>query len=153
LSLNFSTLTLSVTGTFKQRKALVFSLLWILFGSSLDAMPRVESLDRLKAKKSVLVVFAPNASDARLQEQKKALRDTASQLSEKSVAIFYVFPKEAGRADSLKLRAADAPALHRRLQVKPEQFRVVLVGKDGRVSSRYESPLPSDALQALLGSL
>ena len=87
-------------------------------------------LARFHDKNRILLIFAPSARDPRWQRQAALLRQSQSEFEDRDLLRFDVFAS-GPKAD---------PALRARYHVKPAQFRVLLIGKDGHVA--YGGPTP-----------
>lgn len=89
-----------------------------------------DSPAKYKDKNRVLLVFAPCDKDLRWQRQSAMLAGSRAQFADRDLVRLDVFA--AGpKAD---------PSLRARYRVKPSQFRVLLIGKDGHVA--YGGPTP-----------
>lgn len=117
-----------------------FTLL-LFVGVLLIALPRLASaqldLSRYRGTNRLLLIFAPGKSDPRWQKQNALLLGSASAFQERNLLRF----------DFLE-SGARGKAAQTQYRVKPGQFRVLLVGKDGHVASSSEHPVRLSDLNA-----
>ncbi len=99
---------------------------------SLPASVQAQSnLSQYHNRNRVLLIFAPGKSDPRWQKQNVLLENGTEAFRDRDlVRLDYL---EAGKV------ADTAVQLH--YGVKPGQFRVLLIGKDGHVASGSSSPI------------
>ena len=95
-------------------------------------------LSQYRTKNRLLLVFAPSPSDPRWQAQQSLLAGSAADLQERDLLRF----------DYLEHGGNKGAALRTRYGVKPGQFRVLLIGKDGHVASESFSPIRLHELTA-----
>ena len=120
------------------------STLLILSLAALAVSPqptRAQSdLSQYRNKNRLLLIFAPSRNDPRWQKQNSLLAGGAADLQERDLLRF----------DYLEHGGDRGTALRTRYGVKPGQFRVLLIGKDGHVASGDPMPI---SLQALTGQI
>lgn len=88
-------------------------------------------LSQYRNKNRLLLVFAPSKADLRWQKQDSLLAGSAADFQERDLLRF----------DYLEHGGDHGAALRTRYGVKPGQFRVLLIGKDGHVASGGPTPL------------
>ncbi|MGI4790057.1 MAG: DUF4174 domain-containing protein [Janthinobacterium lividum] len=88
-------------------------------------------LSRYRDKNRLLLVFAPSLSDVRWKKQNALLDNSAVAFKDRDLLRF----------DYLEKGGTPGKALRLRYGVKPGQFRVLLIGKDGHVASEGPSPI------------
>lgn len=88
-------------------------------------------LSQYRDKNRLLLVFAPSKADTRWQTQNTLLAHSAAEFKERDLL----------RLDYLETGGARGAALRTRYGVKPGQFRVLLIGKDGHVASEEFVPV------------
>lgn len=91
-------------------------------------------------KDRLLVLFAPSPDDPRLVRQERALRAETRALRERDLVRIVVLPHATAP------KGYDPAALRRAYRVRPGDFRVLLVGKDGGVKRSSAVPLPLRSL-------
>ena len=93
-------------------------------------------LSRYRGKNRLLLVFAPSKADPRWQAQNALLTGSAAEFKERDLV----------KLDYLEQGGNNSAALRGRYKIKPGQFRVLLIGKDGQVASGGPTPLKLSAL-------
>lgn len=93
-----------------------------------------------------LLIFAPSASDARLQQQLKAFDPHTPDFRERDVLVVVntkdgkpVNPSALQSLRTTKLDAAESEKLRHRFNISDDSFVVLLVGKDGGEKYRSEN--------------
>lgn len=116
-------------------KKLAFSLL-ALGAVLLPAFTLAQSdLSHYRNKNRLLLVFAPSKGDPRWQKQNALLNQSAGEFKERDLLRFDYFATEYAKSENM------GTALRTRYGIKPGQFRVLLIGKDGHVASGSPTPL------------
>ena len=92
-----------------------------------------------------LVVFAPNPGDARLIQQRDIVNALKPAFIDRQVVVIYVggdnVTAELGPAPGM-----NAAALRARYSIAPDEFKVLLLGKDGGVKLTATKPFPAQTL-------
>lgn len=88
------------------------------------------NLPRYQGKNRLLLVFVPSKSDPRRQKQNALLHNSAEAFRNRDLV----------RLDYLETSGANGAAVRAHHGIKPGQFRVLLIGKDGHMASG--SPIP-----------
>lgn len=87
-----------------------------------------ETLDEYLWEKRPLIVFANTPNDLRFQRQMKLLEDDKEQLDERDVIV--IVDTDANADETTDLRK----------KLRPRDFQLVLIGKDGQVKLRKPRP-------------
>lgn len=119
------------------KKILVIST-WIL-GCFYYALPVIAQTESAAAKLSqmdqgkhrILLVFAPDSQNEYLQEQNRMFRQAHQGLTERDMLVVQVIENNVELNPALKETLPTADAIRREYKVTPNQFTVILVGKDG----------------------
>lgn len=106
----------------------------------------------LSWEKRVLLIFAPDAQAKPLQRQDAAIAAVRSQMIERDMAVIRVFADGHLSIDGVSHDDATA-SFYRRFGTARDQFRVVLVGKDGTVKLDRDSVVSTAELFALIDSM
>lgn len=88
-------------------------------------------LSQYRNKSRLLLVFAPSKADPRWQKQNTLLAHSAADFQERDLLRF----------DYLEHGGDKGMAVRTQFGVKPGQFRVLLIGKDGHVASGSPTPI------------
>ncbi len=88
-----------------------------------------------------LLIFAATPDDPGLRAQLTRLHDDAVGLAERDVLVIAVPYKTPSPTDTT-LTSADAETARRRFNIAPNDFAVLLLGKDGGEKLRFHKPVP-----------
>lgn len=101
--------------------------------------PDTANLNQYQWHYRPIVVFAPSNTDADYVQQMSILEKSKAELADRDIIVL----------------SDTSPALkgHLRSQIDPKGFEVVLVGKDGGMKLRQQTPLSSEALLSTVDSM
>ena len=99
-------------------------------------------LDAYRDRARVLVLSAPDASDAHLKAQRAALGAARIGVAERDLVVVEAIGS-----------GAEARALRGRFGLPADSFRVVLLGKDGGAKLTAETPIPPQTLFATIDAM
>jgi len=103
-------------------------------------------------EKRVLLVFAPDAEDDRMQRQNAVLAAVDAGLIERHMTVIRALGSNIVSVDG-DSRAQPADSFYRRFGVDAGEFRVILVGKDGTVKLDRSAVVSDDELFQLIDSM
>ena len=98
------------------------------------------SLDTLKDKSRVLLVFAPAEQDPNFERQIEIARQHDTEMKERDLVVLTVV-------------GAAHPDLRKRFKVSTGDFTVVLVGKDGGEKLRSHQPWSAEQLERTIDAM
>lgn len=105
----------------------------------------VPAMSGYKSSKRPLLVFAPDRASPALAQQRRAVRSLQPAFQDRQVVVVYIVgdsvSAELGRAPRMT-----AEALRGRYGVGKDDFRAVLIGKDGGVKISSSTPLAARAI-------
>lgn len=110
------------------------------------------ALDGYRWQNRLLLVFAPDADSALYRRQQEMLLVAERGLNERDMVIIFVI-RDAVSTKGRPAAAVAAVDLRDAYGVLPQEFRVVLIGKDGGVKLRQEEPISMADLFALIDSM
>ena len=110
------------------------------------------ALDGYRWQNRLLLVFAPDADSALYCRQQEMLLVAERGLNERDMVIICVI-RDAVSTKGRPAAAVAAVDLRDAYGVLPQEFRVVLIGKDGGVKLRQEEPISMADLFALIDSM
>lgn len=117
----------------------IFLLLFLLAAAVLPLLAFAQGdLSQYRGKNRVLLIFAPRKTDPRWQKQNALLQHSAAAFQDRDLV----------RRDCLEESGASGQALRAHYGIKPGQFRVLLIGKDGHVASGGPTPIRLEELTA-----
>ncbi len=119
-----------------------------LMHASSGCAPQPQTLAAMRDCYRPLLVFTPSTDDPRYVTQLKAFGREASGLREREMLLVPVFAGTTGSLSATQAPTALLPqreqaALRKRFDVHRDEFRVVLVGKDG--GEKFASATPASA--------
>jgi hypothetical protein len=84
-------------------------------------------------KNRLLLVFSPTESDPGFVDFSQKLLRGLPEVKDRDLIVFQVFEKGPSRMGEQQLPPEETQKLRQRFGVKPGQFTVILIGKDGGV--------------------
>ncbi len=131
---------------------LLFAPLWLL--AQPDRVSDAEKLSSLRGNARPLLIFYPQVQVERrfaaaLQTQLSLLRSHEAELKERDVVVMFV-PEVPDARDA---SSSQGPNLREQFGVEPNQFTVLLVGKDGGEKFRFRAPVTIEKLDALIDAM
>lgn len=102
-------------------------------------------LDDVRGHRPVIIVFAPSDRSPAFQNQ-VALFDEDDALRRAHPAMVFVLDEGTSTADGSRLDASSSDELRTTFAVEPDAFLVVLIGPDGQLRHRDDSPLQPAAI-------
>jgi hypothetical protein len=131
-------------------RPLAVLLLFATTGSyALDA---ARLMPELTWERRVLLVFAPDQQDAELRQQDDILETVGDGLGERDMTVIRVFADDRVAVDG-NIHGQSASSFYRRFDVDRDEFRVILVGKDGGIKLDRNVAVGSEELFALIDSM
>jgi hypothetical protein len=135
--------------------ARIMPLLLIAAAGGARAMDGVDAnllMPQLTWEKRVLLVFAPNTGDARLEQQNAVLAAVEAGLIERDMTVIRALASDFVSVDGVG-GAQPAESFYRRFGVDAGEFRVILVGKDGTVKLDSKAVVSDDELFQLIDAM
>lgn len=111
-----------------------------------DAALSSFNLSSQKWKNRVLLVFAPSSNNPAYQQQMQKFQGHKSAFVERDLILVKVLTDGKSYAEAQPIDPSSAARLRDRLQVGAQDFRVILVGKDGGVKRRQTTPVQAKAI-------
>jgi hypothetical protein len=96
-------------------------------------------------KKRLLLVFAPAENSPAYQKQMQLFQAQQAAFSERDLLLVEIFTEGRSRASGKALDKADVAKVRSRFQ-SPQDFRVILVGKDGTVKRSDSKPVEAKVI-------
>ncbi|GEO05301.1 hypothetical protein AAE02nite_29650 [Adhaeribacter aerolatus] len=91
-----------------------------------------------KSQKRVVLVFAATAADARWQRQQELLLQANQELTARDLVVLGVLGNQVNTSSSKTVKLPGPEILREQYNIKPDQFTVILVGKDGTEKYRAQ---------------
>jgi hypothetical protein len=137
------------------------ALLLLAFAPALALAQDAPSLASLKDKNRVLLVFAPSDQTPDFERQLDLLASHPNDLRERDLVLLPVVAMVHPPVTANTLRVPHPPIaspteqldLRHRFHVAPNQFTVILIGKDGGEKLRQHTPISIDKLNAVIDAM
>ncbi|MEH2364395.1 DUF4174 domain-containing protein [Nostoc sp.] len=98
------------------------------------------NLSSQKWQNRVLLVFAPSVDNQSYQQQMQLLQQKSG-FQDRDLVLVQVLATNESYANGQLIDQSSAAKLRNRFRVNKENFRVILVGKDGGVKRQYTTPV------------
>ena len=131
-------------------RILAVSLMFATTGA--HALDAARLMPELTWQKRVLLTFSPNERHAAFRRQGALLDAVDAGLPERDMTVIQVFADGRVAIDG-DLNPTSASSFYRRFSVTNDEFRVILVGKDGTVKLDRVSAVSGDDLFALIDAM
>lgn len=99
-------------------------------------LKKTMNLNSYQWKNRLLLVFAPSKDHAAYQQQMMLLQEQQASFDERNLLVI----------DMLTQTNNDLTKIRQQFNVSPEEFRVVLIGKDGTAKRQDNSPVSPKAI-------
>jgi hypothetical protein len=117
-------------------------------GGDLDAA----DLSKYRWRHRLLLIFSPSSQTPAFQELGRQLQQLREGVADRNLMVFFLLNDGQSRVGKTVLNRQEAENLRRRFQVRTDEFRVVLIGKDGTVKLSEPAVQLSDIF-ALIDSM
>ncbi|HAA32304.1 MAG TPA: hypothetical protein DCE56_37150 [Cyanobacteria bacterium UBA8553] len=105
-----------------------------------------KSLDAYKWNNRLLLVFAPNEDSSAYQQQMQRFQGKQAQLSDRDLLVFELLAQGISRINGQSITPKEAAQVRKRFNVGSQEFRVILVGKDGTAKRRDRTPVSPEVI-------
>ena len=127
-------------------------LLLMLVAGSAHALDAARLMPDLAWEKRVLLVFVPDEQNAGYQRQQVILQAIEGGLNERDMTVIRAFADDSVAIDE-QVHAQSGASFYQRFAVNSDEFRVILVGKDGTVKLDRDGAVSAEDLFALIDSM
>ena len=124
----------------------------MLATNSVYAADAARTMTGLTWEKRVLLVFAPADDHVERRRQRVLLDAVETGLAERDMTVIEAFADDRLAIDGQQ-QAAGGVGFYNRFGIRGDEFRVILVGKDGSVKLERDHPVASSDLFALIDSM
>ena len=111
------------------------------------------TLARFHWEKRVLVISAPDAENADLVAQRRAIEASADEFADRDMALVVLLERGASSAGDRELTAEEADRARSELGIESGSFAVTLIGKDGTVKLSRTTATPMTAIYGLIDTM
>ena len=133
------------------------TLVPLLFAMTIHAQNQPTTLNALRDQARPLLIFG-GAHDTRVEQQYAILAAHAQGAKERDMQVVLLTNSKArmhgnARPPEAAFTPEEAGLMHKRFDVSPNQFTVILVGKDGGEKLRSQMPIAWDKLAATIDAM
>ncbi|MDX1585632.1 MAG: DUF4174 domain-containing protein [Balneolaceae bacterium] len=114
--------------------------------------PRFE-LSEYRWENRLLLVFAPTQEHPLYKQQLDELNKEKAGMLERDLKVFHLFSEDASFGDGYQINSETVKNLYRRYNADPNNYTIVLLGKDGTEKTRKSSLLTTEKLFTLIDSM
>ncbi|CAN5510880.1 DUF4174 domain-containing protein [soil metagenome] len=134
----------------------------LVLGASILALPPITVLAQapvstLKDNNRALLIFARESTDPSYARQQHLLENQASELADRDLIFIPVLykrmPTDANQASPVFASDTEQKHLRSRYNIQPQEFAVLLLGKDGGEKLRSRTPVTMEKLSHLIDSM
>ena len=104
-------------------------------------------------KNRVIIISAPSTATENYKIQRRELDNRTEEVLDCDPLILDLFDNEQSRVSDLFLTDDDVSKLKKLFGLKPDQFQVILIGKDRTIKLRSDKPVPTSELFRLTDTM
>ncbi len=104
------------------------------------------NLNSYQWKNRLLLVFAPSESSESYQRQMQLFQEQKAGLSERDLVVVEMFTENTGRVGNKTLDQADVTQMRKHFNIAPQEFRTILIGKDGTSKRSDSQPVKPEVI-------
>ncbi|WGV25301.1 DUF4174 domain-containing protein [Halotia branconii] len=104
------------------------------------------NLNSYQWKNRLLLVFAPSKTSDLYWQQMQLFQEQKAGFSERDLVLVEMFTEGAGRAGDKTLDQADVAQMQKQFNIAPQEFRTILIGKDGTSKRSDSQPVKSEVI-------
>lgn len=94
----------------------------------------------------ILLIFAPSTDSSDYRQQMQIWQADAAGTDDRDLKLVQILRTGESQVAGRSISSASAERLRKQFEITPEQFAVILVGKDGTEKQRSETPIDLAAL-------
>ena len=104
------------------------------------------NLNTYQLKNRLLLIFAPAKDNPDYQRQMQLVEGKLAGFQERDLIAIELLAEGTSQAEMQTLNEAEAASLRSEFNVAPEEFRVILIGKDGTAKRRDQKPVAPEVI-------
>ncbi len=101
-------------------------------------------------KNRLILIFSPNQQNFDYQEQAQALNRQTQGIKERDLIVFHFFSEQKGFYENQIIEAPTAARIREKYEIPADEFRILLIGKDGGVKLRERAFTSTDHIFGLI---
>lgn len=114
--------------------------------SSLGSMKTQDSDKEKHNPKRVILLFADDRNNRDLQKQTELLQPEEADLRERHLEVYVVLSDDVENLKGENMDKLNASGMRQDYEVRPDEFRLLLIGKDRTVKMNESYPVESKAI-------
>ena len=118
-----------------------------------DAASTAFSLDAYKWQNRLILIFAPSVKSPAYEMQMELFEGETAGLAERDILIIKGLNEGTSSVGEKPLDQAATQTLYNQFDVTPDQFRVILIGKDGTEKRRDDAPVMPAVLYGVIDAM
>ena len=115
--------------------------------------PMMQALQPFKWQKRVVLVFAGTAADARWQKQQELLMQAGQELTARDLVVLGVVGNQVNAMAAKTDKLPKPEQLREQYKIKPDDFAVILIGKDGGEKYRTQEVVKPGAIFHIIDAM
>ncbi|WNJ18764.1 DUF4174 domain-containing protein [Pontibacter sp. G13] len=112
-----------------------------------------QPLSEFQWKNRILLVFSPSDRDARIQQQHDQIMEDWAPYADRDMRVFEILPHTVRELPEEVEELGAAESFRSRYAVAPDEFKVILVGKDGGEKLSSTRPVSNLTLFGLIDQM
>lgn len=118
---------------------------------SMFMVNKTDLLDKYLGINRILLVFTPDYQDDRFQRQQVILQNNKDKLKERDLILIEMNQND-GYGEN-QYSETEVINLRKKYSIKPSEFAVILIGKDGTEKLRYNDVVQAEQLISIIDSM
>lgn len=110
-------------------------------------------LTQFQWKNRLLFLFAPDSSHPSFKHIHSQIIDQKSEIDDRDMVIFSVLEQGPSQMDTTVIDRQSADSIRERFAVPPNDFRLILIGKDGGIKLKREDQVDLTEVFELIDSM
>jgi hypothetical protein len=111
-----------------------------------------DMLEQYQWKNRLILLFGP-ASESSVEEQIAELEKDPSEIRDRDLLIFHIDGDEVNFIGNSPNTSLSAERLRNRYNIGEQEFRYILIGKDGRVKLNKKEFVPNENLYSIIDAM
>ena len=142
----------------KEKLVIWFLLFAVMFGLNSVFCDKgisemVFDLTSYQWKNRVIIISATSSATEKYRMQRGELDNRTEGVLDRDLLVLDLFENERSRVGDLFLTDDDVNKLKKRFNLMPDQFQVILIGKDGTIKLRSNKPVAASDFFGLIDAM
>ena len=121
--------------------------------TDIEVEPDALELANFQGENRLLLVFAPDTTSADYRQQRTWLDDDPADVDDRDLLVYYFFENDPGYVGEKLIPTEAGQTALEKFQIEPEQFAIILIGKDGSVKFQADQPAAPDDIFDLIDQM